>query len=229
MALFSGQVEAGGKTVGLCLSWMPSVGGRVTPCGVYEDLRWSRTAMSNPSTRPGGYTFKTRSEATPFSPSPLPLCGPSCPCLVPGCQSPHFCPGYLRPLLTMGGTGTLLINIVALVPTLFKMVHSFMATKHLHVCQLFTVPSALQSLCPCAVLSPSIVSDSLRLHGLPPGSSVHGIPQARIMEWVAIFSSRGSSGPRDQTLISCASHTGRWILYCYTTWEAPSGDTNVHT
>ena len=34
----------------------------------------------------------------------------------------------------------------------------------------------------------------LRPHGLyPPGSSVHGIPQARILEWVAISSSRGSS------------------------------------
>ena len=40
----------------------------------------------------------------------------------------------------------------------------------------------------------------------PPGSSVHGILQARILEWVAISFSRGSSLPRDQTLISC---TGR--------------------
>ena len=36
-----------------------------------------------------------------------------------------------------------------------------------------------------------------------PGSSVHGISQARIPEWVAIPSSRGSSPPRDQTRISC--------------------------
>ena len=35
----------------------------------------------------------------------------------------------------------------------------------------------------------------------PPGSSVHGILQARILEWVAISFSRGSSGPRDQTQI----------------------------
>ena len=34
----------------------------------------------------------------------------------------------------------------------------------------------------------------------PPGSSVHGIFQARILEWVAIFSSRGSSQPRVRTL-----------------------------
>ena len=33
----------------------------------------------------------------------------------------------------------------------------------------------------------------------PPGSSVHGILQARMLEWVAISSSRGSSWPRDQT------------------------------
>ena len=33
----------------------------------------------------------------------------------------------------------------------------------------------------------------------PPGSSVHGILQARILEWVAMSSSRGSSWPRDQT------------------------------
>ena len=35
-----------------------------------------------------------------------------------------------------------------------------------------------------------------------PGSSVHGILQARILEWVAIFFSRGSSRPRDQTQVS---------------------------
>ena len=37
----------------------------------------------------------------------------------------------------------------------------------------------------------------------PPGSSVHGILKARILEWVAIPSSRGSSQPRDRTQVSC--------------------------
>ena len=37
----------------------------------------------------------------------------------------------------------------------------------------------------------------------PPGSSVHGILQARILEWVDIPFSRGSSQPRDQTWVSC--------------------------
>ena len=36
----------------------------------------------------------------------------------------------------------------------------------------------------------------------PPGSSVHGILQARILKWVAISSSRGSSQPRDRTHVS---------------------------
>ena len=47
----------------------------------------------------------------------------------------------------------------------------------------------------------------------PPGSSVHGIFQARILEWLAISSFRISSQPRDQTCVSCISCTGRWILY----------------
>ena len=37
----------------------------------------------------------------------------------------------------------------------------------------------------------------------PPGSSVHGILQARILEWVAISFSRGSSQPRDWIQVSC--------------------------
>ena len=37
----------------------------------------------------------------------------------------------------------------------------------------------------------------------PPGSSVHGILQARVLEWVAISFSRGSSQPRDRTRVSC--------------------------
>ena len=51
----------------------------------------------------------------------------------------------------------------------------------------------------------------------PPGSSVHGIFQARILEWVAISFSRESSQPRDQT---CVSWIGRQILYCWATGEA---------
>ena len=59
-----------------------------------------------------------------------------------------------------------------------------------------------------------------RLSVTPPVSSDHAISQARILEWVVISSSRGSSWPRDQTRISRISCVGRWILYHYTTWEA---------
>ena len=40
----------------------------------------------------------------------------------------------------------------------------------------------------------------------PPSSSVHGILQARILEWVALPSSRGSSWPRNRTHVSCLLH-----------------------
>ena len=49
-------------------------------------------------------------------------------------------------------------------------------------------------------------------HSLP-GSSVHGILQARILGWVAMPSSRESSQPRDQTHLSYASCIDRQILY----------------
>ena len=49
------------------------------------------------------------------------------------------------------------------------------------------------------------MSDSLWPHS-PPGSSVHRIFQVRILEWVAISYSRGSSQPRDRTRVSCLLH-----------------------
>ena len=51
-----------------------------------------------------------------------------------------------------------------------------------------------------------------------PGSSVHRIFQTRILEWVAISFSRGSTQPRDRTHVSWVSYTGRWTLYHSTTW-----------
>ncbi|KAG5213536.1 hypothetical protein JEQ12_009322 [Ovis aries] len=54
----------------------------------------------------------------------------------------------------------------------------------------------------------AVVFDSVT----PPSSSVHGIPQARILEWVAISYSRGSSCPRDRTWVSCIA--GRFFTVC---------------
>ena len=49
-----------------------------------------------------------------------------------------------------------------------------------------------------------------------PGSPVHGILQARILEWVGIFSSRGSSQPRDWV---CMSFMDGQMLYHWPTWR----------
>ena len=54
----------------------------------------------------------------------------------------------------------------------------------------------------------------------PPGSSAHGIFQAKTLECTAISFSRGSSQSRDWTHVYCISCSGRWILYHWATWEA---------
>ena len=54
----------------------------------------------------------------------------------------------------------------------------------------------------------------------PPGSSVHGISQARILEWVAISFSRGSSQPRDQTQVYLIA--GRFFTIWATLPNLPS-------
>ena len=51
-----------------------------------------------------------------------------------------------------------------------------------------------------------------------PGSSVHGISQARILEWLAISFSRWSSRPKDRTWVSCIA--GRFFMI-WATGEAP--------
>ena len=72
----------------------------------------------------------------------------------------------------------------------------------------------------CLVAQSCLVAcDAMDYH--PPGSSVHGIFQTRILEWVAVSSSRGSSQPRGGTHVSCVSCIGREILCPSTTCVAP--------
>ena len=59
-----------------------------------------------------------------------------------------------------------------------------------HCAVLYLVPQSCLTLCHSMDCS-------------PPGSSVHGILQAKILEWVAMPFSRGSSRPRDQIQVSC--------------------------
>ena len=54
-----------------------------------------------------------------------------------------------------------------------------------------------------------------------PGSMVHGILQARILEWVAMPSSKGSSWPRDWTRISYISSIADGFFTTSATWKAP--------
>ena len=64
--------------------------------------------------------------------------------------------------------------------------------------------------CMCAKSCPTLCD---AMDCSPPGSSVHGILQARILEWVAMPSSRESFRPRNQTLVSYVSCIGRQVLY----------------
>ena len=67
----------------------------------------------------------------------------------------------------------------------------------------------------CSVLS------HVQLFPSPPESSAQGIFQARILKWVAISYSRGSSWPRDWSCVSFISCIGWWTLCNSATWEAP--------
>ena len=80
------------------------------------------------------------------------------------------------------------------------------------------VTSACMPACLVAQLCPTLCNP---MTCSPPGSSVHGISQARILEWVAISFSRGSSPPRDRTHVS---YIGRQILYHHSSviaWRIP--------
>ena len=72
----------------------------------------------------------------------------------------------------------------------------------------------------------SVVSNSLQPHWLQPTRLlVHGILQARILEWVAISFSRGTSPTRDRTCVSCIS---RWILYPWATGKPKEQVTSIY-
>ena len=59
------------------------------------------------------------------------------------------------------------------------------------------------------------------MDGSPPSSSVHGILQARILEWVAMPFSRGSSRPRDETVSLKSPAWGGRLFTSSAPWEAP--------
>ena len=72
---------------------------------------------------------------------------------------------------------------------------------------------------PCCMHSALTLCDPTNCS--PLGSSVHGILQARALDWVVISHARGSSQHTDWNCVSCVSWIGR-ILYHWATWEVPS-------
>ena len=67
--------------------------------------------------------------------------------------------------------------------------------------------------CACTQLCPTLCNP---MDYSPPGSSVHGIFQARILEWGAMPSSRGSSWPRNRTRISVSpALAGEFFTNCH--------------
>lgn len=72
-----------------------------------------------------------------------------------------------------------------------------------------------------SVLSCLVMSDSVwPQDGSSPGSSVYGVFQAGILDWVSIPFFWASSQPRDSTHVPCVSCLGNQILCHFTTWEA---------
>ena len=70
----------------------------------------------------------------------------------------------------------------------------------------------------CAVLSlQSCLTLRDPMDCSPPGSSVHGILQARILEWVAMSSSKRSSPPRNRTHVSCITNS---LYHWVTGWSS---------
>ena len=93
--------------------------------------------------------------------------------------------------------------------------------SHLYHCiSFFIMPQGIQFLLTYSYINILYCAQSLSCVWLCgpvdyslPGSSVHGIIQATILEWVATSFSRGSSQARGQNCISCVSCIGKWVLY----------------
>ena len=130
------------------------------------------------------------------------------PLLREWAKLPHMLGGNSCLLLGHGPSGSSVSPVSTSLPCLFSPRPCFTGSGQ----------GACPTLMHCAdpfhlrvVDSRSVMSDSCDpMDCSPPGSSVYGIFQARILEWVVIASSKVPSQVRDHTLISC---TGKRILY----------------
>ena len=85
---------------------------------------------------------------------------------------------------------------------------------------LFSISTFSVCVCVCARVSQSCPTLCDPMDCSPPHSSIQGILQARILEWVAIPFSKGSSQPRDRTWVSCIA--GRF----FTVWAPREAHTS---
>ena len=100
--------------------------------------------------------------------------------MVPPCQKNHTCNQTLSGFLWLAE-----LQVMAILFTYDKILISQIIS--------------MMCVCVCVYSAASVVSDPMGCS--PPGSSVHGILQARILEWVSMPTSRGSSQSRGQTCI----------------------------
>ena len=115
---------------------------------------------------------------------------------VPVHQTTWFCLSYGKPM--------------------FSFTHLSSASSGMELCLL--LPRRPLCVCACSQSFSTLCGYN---KSRPPDSSVHGISQARILEWVVIFYSRGSFWPRDWILVSWVFCIGRRFFTTSPTWEAP--------
>ena len=97
--------------------------------------------------------------------------------------------------------------------------HKWPHTVRFHLCDMGRIDKSIETehrlvVAVCVLVAQSRPTLCNRMDCSPPGSSVYGILQARILEWVAVPFSRGSSQPRNHTRVSCIA--GRF----FTNWAA---------
>ena len=93
-----------------------------------------------------------------------------------------------------------------------RLIRAVRADSAVSVCSHLLLPTPFVDACQVASVESNSVTPWTIACSLPV-SSVYGILPARILGWVAVPSSRGSSWPRDRTRVSNVYCTGGWVLY----------------